>query len=47
MKKYQATAISSDLDYGDDNSNESFEFNPESISYEAKEYKVQNTEDED
>ena len=47
MKKYQNTSISTETEYTVDNEDESFEVNPESISYEAKEYKVQNTEEEE
>ncbi len=47
MKKYQSTLISTDIDDILDNEDDSFEVNPESISYEAKEYKVQNTEEEE
>ncbi len=47
MKKYQLTNISTDMDDVVDNADDSFEFNPENISYEAKEYKVQNTEEEE
>ena len=42
MKKYQDTAISTDIFDEEDTNDDSFELNPESISYEAKEYKVQN-----
>ncbi|MBQ7743386.1 MAG: DNA-directed RNA polymerase subunit beta' [Lachnospiraceae bacterium] len=47
MKRYQSTLISTDIDDILDNEDDSFEVNPESISYEAKEYKVQNTEEEE
>ena len=47
MKRYQNTTISTEM-YDDDNSvDDTFEINPENISYEAKEYKVQNTDDEE
>ena len=46
MKRYQNTSISTDVDYDDMSSDDSFEFNTDKISYEAKEYKVQNTEEE-
>ena len=42
MRKYQDTSISTDMFDEEDVSDDSFELNPESISYEAKEYKVQN-----
>ena len=47
MKRYHSTLISTDIDDILDNEDDSFEVNPESISYEAKEYKVQNTEEEE
>jgi DNA-directed RNA polymerase subunit beta' len=47
MKKYQSTLISTDIDDIIDDDDDSFELNPENISYEAKEYKVQNTDDEE
>ncbi len=48
MKRYQATSISTD-DIGDmlDEKEDTFEISPESVSYEAKEYKVQNTDEEE
>ena len=42
MKKYQNTMISTDMFDEEDTNDDSFELNPDSISYEAKEYKVQN-----
>ena len=43
-QKYQLMILVDDIL---DNEDDSFEVNPESISYEAKEYKVQNTEEEE
>lgn len=42
MRKYQNTLISTDMIDEDDTNDDTFELNPDSISYEAKEYKVQN-----
>ena len=42
MRKYQNTLISTDMFDEEDTNDDSFELNPDSISYEAKEYKVQN-----
>ena len=47
MKKYQNTAISTDVEDKYENEEDSFEVNSDSISYEAKEYKVQNTDEEE
>ena len=47
MKKYQNTTISTDIEDKIENEEDSFEVNSDSISYEAKEYKVQNTDEEE
>ena len=47
MKKYQNTMISTEVDEKVENDFDSFEVNPDSISYEAKEYKVQSNDDEE
>lgn len=47
MKRYQNTAISTEVYDDYENEDDTFEINPENISYEAKEYKVQNTDDEE
>ena len=47
MKKYQNTAISTEVEDKFDGEDDSFEVNPENITYEAKEYKVQNTDEEE
>jgi DNA-directed RNA polymerase subunit beta' len=47
MKKYQNTTISTEMEDNYDNEEDSFEVNPENITYEAKEYKVQTNEEEE
>lgn len=47
MKRYQNTAISTEVYDDYENEDDTFEINPENITYEAKEYKVQNTDDEE
>ena len=47
MKCYQNTSISTEMQDNNENEDEAFEVNPESITYEAKEYKVQNTDEEE
>ena len=47
MKCYQNTSISTEMYDEDDSDDEAFEVNPENITYEAKEYKVQNTDEEE
>ena len=47
MKKYQATSISTDMEDDYTTNEDDFEINPTSISYEAKEYKVQQDEEEE
>ena len=47
MKMYQNTAISTEVNDKDNDDEDTFELNPESITYEAKEYKVQNTDEEE
>ena len=47
MKKYQATSISTDMEDDYATNEDDFEINPTSISYEAKEYKVQQDEEEE
>ena len=47
MKCYQNTSISTEFYDDDEGADDTFEINPENISYEAKEYKVQNTDDEE
>ena len=47
MKCYQNTSISTEMLDNEESDDETFEVNPENISYEAKEYKVQNTDEEE
>ena len=47
MKCYQNTSISTEFYDDDEGADDTFEINPENITYEAKEYKVQNTDDEE
>ena len=47
MKRYQNTSISTEMFDEYDNEDDTFEVSPESVTYEAKEYKVQNTNEEE
>ena len=47
MKRYQNTSISTEMYDEYDNEEDTFEVSPDSVSYEAKEYKVQNTNEEE
>ena len=47
MRKYQDTNISTDIFDEETSNDDTFELNPENISYEAKEYKVQNEDMEE
>ena len=47
MKKYQNTTISTEVEDKYESEEDSFEVNSDSITYEAKEYKVQNTDEEE
>ena len=47
MKRFQNTTISTEVGNDYEVEDDTFEINPDEISYEAKEYKVQNTDEEE